>query len=72
MTQEDTLAGAARHFKECEQRLARQQKRVDLLEQSSHPDLTKEARVVRALLEEALLAARQRLRAERLARGLPD
>jgi predicted nuclease with RNAse H fold len=72
MTREDSLAAATRHFKECEQRLARQKTRVAQLEQGGHSDLAAEARSVLKLLEEALQLAGVRLRSERHARGLSD
>ena len=72
MTRENALAEAARHFKTCEQRVARQQARLQKLVQGGHSDLAAEARNVLTLLEEALHRARERLRTERRARGLPE
>jgi hypothetical protein len=72
MTRDDPLAEAARHFKECEKRVARQRERLEKLEQGGHSDLAVEARSVLKLLEENLTRASQRLRMERQARELPE
>ena len=72
MLRDNALAAAARHFKECEKRLARQNERVKQLEERGHSDLAAEARSVLTLLEQALHQAEDRLRTERRARGLPE
>ena len=72
MTRDNALAAAARRFKDCEQRVARQKARLEQLEQGGRSDLAAEAQGTLTLLEDALNEAREQLRAERRARGLPE
>jgi hypothetical protein len=72
MTRDNALAEAARDFKECEKRVARQKTRLEKLERGGHSDLALEAGSVLKLLDAGLTQARERLRAERRARGLPE
>ena len=72
MTRDNALAEAARNFKECEKRVARQKERLEKLEQGGHSDLAVEARSVLKLLDDGLTRARERLRTERRERGLPE
>lgn len=67
---EDPLALAERQVRSFEENVARQKTLLEKMERDGHPQIVVRTREVLAAYEESLRLARERLRTERVGRGL--